>query len=1194
MELSFRKPRLSASRHIVMSSSTLMRALSLALCALPLLAQAPRARRVHPQASQPKASQAKPAPRNASIVPGRFTVMLDDVPVAARFATREEMAGTAGKSYQAQVEARQAAIAREIEGHNFHVTGSASRLVNALFVNGPASRLEELRSVPGVISISPMRRFKPALNCAVAASNASPASTDKGCTAAASSAPPAWTTLGGLSKAGAGIKIAILDSGIDQTHPAFQDASLTVPAGFPIVTTGHPEDAAYTNNKVIVARSYVRMLANEYVTGSANQAAQSQPDDYSPRDRVGHGTAVASVAAGFTNSGPGITEAATAVSFSGIAPKAFLGNYKIYGSPGVNDFPYDDVLIQAVEDAVADGMDVINLSTGSLALSGWSTDPVAKAYEAAAQKAVVVISAGDSGSDTYAYTTNIYPYFNSIWSPGTAPSAITVGAILNSHVWLPTVSVASSSAPSNLKGISAALGDAILFLDTRGYPSVAGANTAPLVDVANLGNDGTACSALPVASLLGAFALIKQGTCTFDAQAANAQTAGAMGIVFYSLSNSAPAGPSGIGGDFQGPVVIVSLADGTNLKTYIDANPGQSVTIDISGSEQDLTAFSNTYAVSSPLAANQFASYSSMGPTPDGAIKPDLVAIGGADFGAMADPVYGPLLGGGAGMYMATQSYDPNPQYFGYSPEFSYYGVSLYSASGYMAADGTSFSAAMVAGAAALVKQAHPSFTPAQIKSALVNSAAQDVTTDDFGTPVDVEWMGAGRLDAGAAVSAKVIVQPSTVSFGIVPAAGPLPAPVQVTVTNVSSASLTLTAGVSVDTQGTGTNVTVSPASLTLAPGASSSFTVAITGAVPAAGEYSGFLTLSAANSVVANVPGMIFVGDGLNPNVNLPWSAVAGVPGQDAGPLAVQVVDEWGVPMAGSPVSFSSETTGAVTFRSFGNGEPACSPSSATTTVTCNTDKFGFAYVDVLLGTTTGSYTIDVSAGGYSLTAGAYVSVSPAIASIQDNTTNIVGTISPGSYAAIKGTYLLDQNNVSNYSYYNNLTYDLLSQYRLPLAMDFVSVSFDVPSKGISLPGYVEFVSPGQVNVFVPWELAGQSSVQVKVNVDEGLLSNVLTVPLATYFPGFYSYNANNANIAIAQDTGYNLITTSNPAVRGQAITLYAGGMGPVTVTPKSGDAASSTQLSNTTTLPVVTIGNQSAQVLFSGLTPDPSVSSR
>ncbi len=55
------------------------------------------------------------------------------------------------------------------------------------------------------------------------------------------------------------MKIAIIDTGIDQTHPAFQDSSLTMPAGYPMCNVSNC--AAYTNNKVIVARSYVQQLA---------------------------------------------------------------------------------------------------------------------------------------------------------------------------------------------------------------------------------------------------------------------------------------------------------------------------------------------------------------------------------------------------------------------------------------------------------------------------------------------------------------------------------------------------------------------------------------------------------------------------------------------------------------------------------------------------------------------------------------------------------------------------------------------------------------------------------------------------------------------------------------------------------------------------------------------------------------------
>ena len=181
-------------------------------------------------------------------------------------------------------------------------------------------------------------------------------------------APAAWTALGGQGSAGLGMKIGIIDSGIDQTHPAFQDSSLKAPSGFPICTDGRPEDCSYTNGKVIVARSYVRQIAPG--SDPNNPAADSRPDDFSPRDRDGHGTAVASAAAANITTAPGAASGGGPIVITGIAPKAFLGSYKVSGSPNVNDNPPESVLIQAINDAVRDGMDVVNISLGFPALYG--------------------------------------------------------------------------------------------------------------------------------------------------------------------------------------------------------------------------------------------------------------------------------------------------------------------------------------------------------------------------------------------------------------------------------------------------------------------------------------------------------------------------------------------------------------------------------------------------------------------------------------------------------------------------------------------------------------------------------------------------------------------------------------------------------------------------------------------------------
>ena len=133
-------------------------------------------------------------------------------------------------------------------------------------------------------------------------------------------------------------------------------------------------------------------------------------------------------------------------------------------------------------------------------------------------------------------------------------------------------------------------------------------------------------------------------------------------------------------------------------------------------------------------------------------------------------------------------------------------------------------------------------------------------------------------------------------------------------------------------------------------------------------------------------------------------------------------------------------------------------------------------------------------------------------------------------------------------------------------MVIDGTTVSFDVPSAGISVPGYLTFVGPLQVNVQVPWELAGQSSVQMKVTVDDRiLLGNVATVPLAQYTPSFF---VGGGTIA-AQDaiTGAQILAGS-PAHSGEILALYANGLGPVTNAPASGaPAPGGADLANTIT---------------------------
>ncbi|TMP94544.1 MAG: hypothetical protein E6L08_03565, partial [Verrucomicrobia bacterium] len=383
-------------------------------------------------------------------------------------------------------------------------------------------------------------------------------------------ASDAWTAAGGRAAAGSGIKIGDIDTGIDHNHPFFDPTGFSYPPGFPkcdaadSATHTPDQNCNYVSPKVIVAKVFY------------NKAHQQGLDAQAIQD---HGTHTAGIAAGVT----GKTAVVNGVSIddmSGIAPGAFLGNYNVFPG-GVLNARSEDIL-NAVDAAVADGMDVLNLSLGG----GYhgNNDLLAIGLDNAVDAGVTVaVAAGNSG-----------PGPGTLESPGRARKIITVGASTNQHfVGQPFTYPAGGGTT-----IGAAVGD---------FPALPTAS----YDLFDTHSNG--CTSVdPGAS--GKLAIIDRGVCTFSTKVRNAIAAGAIGVV---VINNVAGDPTAMAKDGGGgddlPAVMIGLDEGAALRAS-----GETTASAVATFQEFITTNKDILA-----------GFSSQGPTiVDLAVKPDLTSVG--------------------------------------------------------------------------------------------------------------------------------------------------------------------------------------------------------------------------------------------------------------------------------------------------------------------------------------------------------------------------------------------------------------------------------------------------------------------------------------------------------------------------------------------------------------------------------------
>ncbi|MGI9330363.1 MAG: S8 family serine peptidase [Gammaproteobacteria bacterium] len=653
---------------------------------------------------------------------------------------------------------------------------------------------------------------------------------------------------------GEDVVIAVIDSGITPEHPSFKDSRSAkkpkicrssfgentlvgiwlctkyrrkedrlvydAPVGWTGACEAGDEDIdRFTtrdcNNKLIGARFYI--------DGFLERNFLDINEFISPRDADGHGTHIASTAAGnevrAKIAGQKIDE------IIGIAPRARIAVYKAcWLEPGQTRGSCSTADLQrAIEDAVADGVDIINYSVGSSDIS--ISDPDDLALLAASDAGILsVVAAGNDG-----------PTPESILSPAAAPWVLSVGNASRTGTRFERALQVDS--PSDLAG-DYVIREGVFTRTLESTGTIEG--ELVLVDdgVVSVSDDevGTtfdACQTIENRNEVeGKIALVQRGSCDFEVKFENAENAGATAVVVFNNTGgllNMLVSPNTIGI----PAVLISQSDGQLLLDEL--NRDEVIELQLL---PDLVIENNAVG-------NRVADSSARGPNAAALdiLKPDLVAPG-VDI-------------------LAGQTPDVAN---GFRGEL------------YQYLTGTSMSVPHMAGLAALLKEARPDWSPAALRSALMTTARQNVLLNDGETPAGPFDMGAGYVDPNLALNPGLIYEAGKDDYSAFNCGAGIPRstqaecdalvsagysldPSNLNLPSIAIAELALSKAVTRRVTNTGDapatfdvavespegiDISVSPTSLTLAPGESAPYTASFSNVSSALNQWvSGALTWS-------------------------------------------------------------------------------------------------------------------------------------------------------------------------------------------------------------------------------------------------------------------------------------------------------------------------------------------------------------
>lgn len=424
-------------------------------------------------------------------------------------------------------------------------------LFNGFSISMSAADLSRLSLIEGVRAIYPVET--------IAIPEVQPASSPAMATALAMTGADIAHNVLGLD--GSGIRVAVMDTGIDIDHPDFGGS-------------GVPGTTPFPTARIVAGYDFVGDAFNANPNHPGYNPVP-EPNDV-PDDCNGHGTHVA-----------GIVGADGEV--TGVAPKVSLGAYRVFGCEGSTTA---DIMLLAMERALADDMDVLNMSIG--AAFQWPEYPTARAASRLVDRGMVVIaSIGNSGA------TGLY----SAGAPGVGEKVIGVASFDNSHVQLNMFTVSPDDAP-------------VGYAPAAASPAAPTSGTLPMARTGTASSTADACAPLAAGSLAGQAALIRRGTCSFHEKAFNAQSAGAAAVVLYN--NAAGRFSPTVAG--TNPIVVPVVAISDTEGVMIDSR--------LAGGAVEMTWTDQSDAFLNPT-GGLISSFSSYGMAPDLSLKPDIGAPGG-------------------------------------------------------------------------------------------------------------------------------------------------------------------------------------------------------------------------------------------------------------------------------------------------------------------------------------------------------------------------------------------------------------------------------------------------------------------------------------------------------------------------------------------------------------------------------------